>query len=279
MKIAALIVMVTCGCFAQSPMTTASGVGWFHQSTGTPDYTATLYVDLETDPTFVGGISAGGYANGTVVTWWTNIAPLNPSLANSVYSPTTTSAVWPKYNTANTTPTGKPCVDFSANNGSSGTAIPKITASGSNQPNTVIMVVDMTFGGSASVIDCWTGSRTLIRHYADVSDDYLFFSGASFNIGNGDDRFIPNAQWYILTVVFNGANSYARTNGVAIGTGNPSTAGFGSIQLGNDGTFVTPWKSRMAALRIYQEALGTNNLHTAEQNLATRYFGITLPSP
>lgn len=260
-----IIGLISLTCQAQFPY---SAVDWSKASSGLLDYTNTLYVDLETDTTASLG---SAYSQGNIVTWWTNIAPFNPAIINSAYSATTTSTTWP-YLTNAITPTGKPAIEFIKNDNTS--TQPIITAVGSNQPNTVIMVLRDKSVAQA-YFDCPSGSRTLLKTQSIGSGGYEVFCGSVQDISDGNVL----SQWYIVTFVLNGANSYIRTNGVLYSTLNPGANGIGQIKFGNDNTHVTEFQGEISAVRIYQEAMSTNNLHTAEQNLATRYTGATLPSP
>jgi hypothetical protein len=268
MKYVAILLLSCLSVLGQSPLLTGSGIDWTKAPSGNPDYTATLYVDLQTDTTASLGAA---YNQGDIVTWWTNIAPFNPNVTLAIYSATTSSGIWP-YRTNNITPTGKPAVEFVKNNNTS--TQPIITAAGSNQPNTVIMVVREK-STDQSYFDCPSGSRTLLKNISGGGNGYQIFCGSVININDG----IVQNQFYILTFVLNGASSYMRTNGVKVTTFNPGANGIGQIKFGNDNTLVTAYTGEIAAFRIYQEAMSTNNLHIAEQNLATRYTGATLPSP
>lgn len=261
-----IFLLLSClNCAAQFPY---SGTKWSVSSSSIPDYTNTLYIDLESDTSS----SLGGYVNGNVVVWWTNIAPFNPSVVNNAYSPTTSSAVFPTFSNTNTTPTGQPYVNFHANN----SAAPhfNIKSAGSNQPNTVIAIMRMVDFNTSTLLDVLAGSRSLLQFTS--LEAVSIYSGSSLNTANS---VVPNNTWFLITCVYNNTTSYIRTNGVFCVQGATSTAGWGSIFFGNDQTLATPWKNHLAAFRIYQENMATNNLHTAEQNLATRYLGITLPSP
>lgn len=241
-----------------------------HQ-TSQADFTNGLYVDLETDTS----ASLGAYSQSNVVNWWTNIAPLNPNLSLSVYSATTVSTLWPQYYT-NRTPTGKGSVYFLKNDNSANR--PTITASGSNQPNTIIAILINNQSDSKTLFDCASGSRTLVRFRDAVGSSDYFDTYCGTLITTALDS--PLQQWFELTCVLNGASSYFRTNGVLYFSGNPGTGGIGQLAFGNDNSFVTKfYDSEIAAFRIYAGALSTNDLHTAEQNLSSRYLGKILPSP
>src|SRR5262249_17464733 len=87
------------------------------------------------------------------------------------------------------------------------------------------------------------------------------------------------SNFVIVTWCQNGTSSYVRTNGVLVGGGNAGANAMGTLLMGNDQTGVSTYNGQVASFRIYAEAMSTNNLHIAEQNQATRYLGITLPSP
>lgn len=260
-------------CSAQSPLITGSGIDWTSGSTtGLADYTNNLYVDLETDT----ARSIGPYTQGQIVTEWTNIAPGNPSIGTPAFSAVTTSTVWP-YLTNNVTPTGKPAVAFQLNDNSA--TQPKIAAPGSNQPVTVMFVSRMNVSQIQALFDCGSGSRTEITlNNSSTPARVGIFSGIGFNYQYANPPSLVQ-QYVLITCVLNGANSYVRTNGVLVSTGNPGTSGIGVATFGNDITFVTKLLGEVASFREYAEAPNTNNLHTAEQNQASRYLGITLPSP
>lgn len=235
----------------------------------TPNYTNLLYADYETDTT---ESLSSAYVNGSIIVYWTNIAPINPTATS--WDLQTSSAVWPYY-TNNVTPTGKAAVDFIGNNNTIGANAPHWSSGGSNQPNTLITVLRMSGGfpvANPVILDCSAGARSTAGITA---AGFTFFSGSGVFVGDGTTP----TGFFVLTIVYNGANSYVRTNGVLVGTGNPSTAGIGTLFVGNDITQVSKFVGEIASYRLYAEAPNTNNLHTAEQNVASRYLGITLPSP
>lgn len=231
------------------------------------DFTNLLYADFETDST---ESLSSAYVNGAIVVYWTNMAPINPTATS--WDLQTSSAVWP-YFTNNVTPTGKPALDLLNNNNTIGVNIPHWSANGSNQPNTVIMCVLIRSNATQFYYDCSAGGREFIDVVPNTS--YGFFAGSGATITTPTVM----SNFCIITAVMNGASSYYRTNGVLMGVGNPGANAMGTMILGNDATGATRFTGQICAFRIYAEAPSTNNLHIAEQNMATRYLGITLPSP
>lgn len=235
------------------------------------DYTNTLYADYESDTTE----SLGGYVNGNIVVYWTNVAAIKP-VSPDWRDLTSSGATWP-YFTNNVTPTGQPALDFVKNDGVVGGSMLRWQTggvSGSNQPNTLIMCILVRSNASQIIMDCYAGAREIVT-VNPGGTAFGLFAGSSATI----NAQIVMSNFFVLTVVMNGANTYLRTNGVLVGTGNPGANAIGALQLGNDITGVTKYTGQLCSYRIYAEALSTNNLHIAEQNVATRYLGITLPSP
>lgn len=263
-----LILILSClSVYAQHPLTTGSGINWTRTlSTPVADYTNLLYADFETDTT---ESLSSAYVNGSIVVYWTNIAPINPIA--TAWDLVTSSAVWP-YWTNSVTPTGKPAVEFIKNNSTISANIPHWGAAGSNQPNTVIMCL-LNRNQFGFFYDNSSGGREFINCVPNTS--YGFFAGSGATINSSTTL----SNFFLLTAVFNGASSYYRTNGVLMGTGNPGSQGMGVMILGNDLTGASPWIGQLCSFRIYANALNTNDLHTAEQNIATRYLGTTLPPP
>lgn len=253
---------------AQHPLMTGSGIDWTRASAvPLTDYTNLLYADYETDT----AASFTNVSNGGIVATWFNIGLLQGSTS---FDLRTSSSVWP-YSTNSITPTGKPAVDFIKNDNNIGVNAPHWGGSASNQPNTMLTIIRMSGGfpvANPDLYDCSAGSRTIAGV---TSAGFTYFSGSGVFQGNGTTP----TGFFLLTIVYSGANSYVRTNGVLVGTGNPGTGAMGNLFLGNDITAVSKFVGEMSALRLYNEVPSTNNLHTAEQNLATRYLGITLPSP
>lgn len=81
-------------------------------------------------------------------------------------------------------------------------------------------------------------------------------------------------NWTIATAVFNGANSYLRTNGVLVGSGNAGNPTIG-IQGVGYGSFGQTLDGRIAEYIVIAGTMTTNDLQGVEDNLGAKY-GITV---
>lgn len=89
---------------------------------------------------------------------------------------------------------------------------------------------------------------------------------------NGSSR-IDLAGWMVLTICFNGASSYVRTNGVLYVSGDTGSSSTKGITLGQyySPTLNRSWSGGIAELIMYNATLATNDLQWVESSLKTKY--------
>jgi len=221
-----------------------------------PDGYANLFVEVFSD----NSSSMTNLVDGSAVTKWINIKNIFPF---------TDSQTWFQSGDATTTysATGNaisgPCVNFSA----STTRMQLGATFTTNQPTTLFIVEQSSSLTSQTFFDCLvaSGNRNLVRSTTTGS---LIFAGSSIT-----STHTQLTNWIVWSAVFNGANSYWRTNGVLCGTGNPGAQGIGQPMIANDSTAASQFKGKMCAVLAYGQAMNTNDLQAVESALKTR-FGV-----
>lgn len=169
-------------------------------------------------------------------------------------------------------PTNGWCVDFKTNGVVSASAISMqcVNTTASNQPNAIFIVG--TFHSNPSTYnDSVSGGREILNFATAGVANSSFYAGTSVPLPGGVAAG-ASGSWVVISEVFNGANSYIRTNGVLYGTGNPNTQGLGKMEIGDDPTYVAPFLGKMVAVLVYGQAPSTNDLQNVEKNLS-KMFG------
>lgn len=195
-------------------------------------------------------------SNGGIVNGWADQSGNNYTLVAHNSS-------FPQYSTTGG-PNGGPCVTFT--NSMTGAALTnRAGVSSYSQPNTFFIVMTRQSDNGA-ILNTFSGQTTQISQ-AGTSTIHFFSSGSDFS----SPITIPDEQWFILTVVFNGASSLIRTNGVQAST--MPSVGAGAcpgITLGNFFNYSAVCYSKFAAVIWYN---GSSATDTTTQNGIEHYLG------
>lgn len=167
-------------------------------------------------------------------------------------------------------PSGGPCVVFSS---VAGQALTNATLGVTfSQPNTFFLVIKRTPSGTGGAyINGYANNNTQMN---DGGDGYHYFAGGSDSGAQAVG--VPN--WNMLTIVFNGASSTVRTNGVADTEPNMSVVGTGNcsgITLGNFFNYTAPGKCSLCYLAWCTNLTTTATIHSIEQKIGAE-FGVTV---
>jgi len=152
-------------------------------------------------------------------------------------------------------------VDFSRAGGV-GDIMGCTNALGTNQPITVFLVhTDTCPSGDKTMFDTSAGARFWYRLNS-TGDKIAAPSGVVINPS------LNSGKWMVRTMVFNGATSYVRTNGVLQGPKiNVGATGMGKLCLGNEIGGTLPYRGGMEYVLAYAGELNTNDLQIVENAL------------
>lgn len=138
-----------------------------------------------------------------------------------------------------------------------------------SQPNTYFFVLQQTNTSSDQDIfdQNYAGNRQMIATVSGGANLRLYAGGSANYVY---PRSITN--WTILSVCFNGANSWVRTNGVALGSGiNPGSNPLQQPLLGSFGGGGNPFLGFISEFMAYNAALNTNDIAKVERFLMDKY--------
>lgn len=142
------------------------------------------------------------------------------------------------------------------------------------QPFTVFVLAYLQSGSSSSppLFDSGTGAtHKPVLYFLSTSERLVQDAGTSVTNANA----VPVGQWILYSSVWNGANSYVRTNASVAISGNVGTMGITNIVIGNlNGGARTP-STYVAEVIAYTNALSTNEIISIEKYV-TNKFGIAL---
>jgi hypothetical protein len=190
----------------------------------------------------LGGASAmktltGGLVDNDLLLDWTNTAPnanhahdlIYPTNYNSISGANTTNPIY----RATFGPSGNPCVDFSQKtNGNVRASIGNLyTNSVFAQPFTTALIFKTTAQSGSPIFPHgiweWGPDNQIGNEGAQdvVSPPWTMEHRSVIGFAVAGPV-IANNVWFISVVVWNGANSYWRTNGVDAGSGNLGAGGF-----------------------------------------------------
>lgn len=178
---------------------------------------------------------------------------------------------------SSSTPAGKASWQFSGNGASESFTYKGTTLS--NQPNTIFICAKW---GGHTVANGWVGNLNTFCDASSGGREILWITDS----GGGTPTFfagtltapptLTNEMWMIWTLVFNGTNSYVRTNwgtstlgGVFFGS-NPGTNSIGKMVIGADVNHQSTFIGNIEAVLVAQAVFPTNYLQTVEQALRTR---------
>lgn len=209
-------------------------------------------------------------ANGDKVKTWNNQAPPNWPLTQ--LGPNTLRPYW----VSSGGPNNLPYLTFPSTNSTSNSRLTNSYSIGvaGFQTNMVFMVLRFFDYGRAFqlFLDNSAGSSCHIGTANDLNLRY--FQGGS---GQEGPNTVPTNTWMLVTMVWDAANSFMRTNGVTYKTGTTGTATYQGFSVGSavDGT--TPAVFDLAELRVYSRGnMTSNDMHTVEAELGSK-FGFTIP--
>jgi hypothetical protein len=140
-----------------------------------------------------------------------------------------------------------------------------------NQPETIFIVykqITLTgFGTHDVILDGKTAQRSLSTD----TDDTITLINAGTGMGPGVSTYVANGVYAYATLVFNGASSKIRANGVQIASGNAGTNNGGGLTLGALAGGTRSCNIEVAELIDYAGVLAANQITDVEAYLKTTY--------
>lgn len=215
----------------------------------------TLYTELFTDCT-----NADWFPSLTTqgtTRYWIDQSQYSMHYSNGPNTSTTWSNVQNSVNS--------PFLDFSVGSSPNSMRAPTTL---SNQPNTILIIAKYPASVSTTafpIFDVFSGN---------VEKVGIVQQGVNGYMNAGSTIVLPpilDTGWVCYSFVFNGANSYARTNGVLWASGNAGANSLGRLVIGLNSGQTVNFSGQMKAFLIYNAALNTNDLQSAENQLILKY--------
>ncbi len=137
-----------------------------------------------------------------------------------------------------------------------------------NQPETIIAVFKAT-AYSGGVSDIFSDGNTLASAVVGSFDgtNSSLNAGAVLTTGNT----IGKAVWSIMTMRFNGVNSFIRKDGTTLVTGNAGATNAGALTLNGLANGARGLNMSVAELILYSTAITTQSIVEIEQYLKLKY--------
>lgn len=222
---------------------------------------------VRSDNPTIGANAGGPVTNGTPASFFGD-SKNDGVQGNNQYWGSGNAGTGPIWN-SDTGPNGKP----SFNNGANTliTAFKGVAYQGSAysmlQPNTFFVLLKQTNTTGSQVIQDsgYAGNRN------------EFYRNSGLKLAAGATQTLPDpysfTNWTILTVCFNGASSWARTNGVALGTVSGSVGTFSNpvSYLGDQSTGGFQFKGFISEYFLFNEAVATNDIAKVENYLMNKW--------
>lgn len=140
------------------------------------------------------------------------------------------------------------------------------------QPSTIFMALSVSniAGASGPGPGTWLDSYYYVSGLQAGGRELAQFAGSSGSAGTWYAGSIvslsawANSNWVVHTIVFDGANSVWRTNGVLYKAANPGSQGITRLEIGSDVTGVSQGIGLLGALLVYTGHMATNDMQTIE---------------